>query len=102
MFDEHTKSAVLRDLKRDPRPVVVGKRHGVSHGTVRKWAVAAGITLPGREASGRAAAKTRWGDFEKRRKKARALAAQGKTGAEIAEKLGMSASGAHYAVSSAE
>lgn len=99
-----TRAAVLEALRSDASSVrAIALAYGVHHRTVTRWAKAERIKLAPaaqRMAAGWAVANTRrWGAWEKRRAKARAMRAKGATLWAIAHKLGYKSVGAvHYAL----
>lgn len=105
VYPEALRREVIEAVRAAPYSLnAIAKAYGIgSLTTVAKWARQAGIKLP--EASERMAqgavegARRRWGDFERRRRKARALRRRGALLAQIAARVGYrSTASAYYAV----
>jgi len=104
-YGDQTREEVLRALRAAPHSVAaIAAAYGIHHGTVTRWARAAGVKLPTpreRMKLGQAeGASRRWGDWEARRKYARKMRQRGAELAEIREALGYSLGGASYAARS--
>ena len=108
IYPASTREAVIAAL-RDTGGIsvsAIAAAYGVHHQTVTRWARAAGLKLPTAaeriQAGGEEGTRRKWGDWDKRRTKARKLRARGKTLAEIARACGYrSLAAAHYAVRAA-
>jgi transposase-like protein len=111
-YSPEFRADVLAALRAAPDSVAaVARAYELSPQTVAKWAREDGVRLPspdermalGSSRGGASSMRTKWGDWEKRRKKARALRAKGWTLDEIANKLGYSTeAGVSYAVRETE
>jgi transposase-like protein len=104
VYPEDLRRQVLDAVRAAPQSVnAIAKAYGIgSPSTIVRWARQAGIRLPDARERMRfgatEGARRRWGDFERRRRKAQALRQRGAMLAQIAQQLGYrSTAGAYYA-----
>jgi transposase-like protein len=103
-YPEEYKAEVVAAVRAYPWSVsAAAKAFGIDHSTVTRWARNAGLKLPSpgerMTRGGKDGTAILHGDHEKRRARARAMRAKGKTLEEIRVKCGYrSIASAHYAV----
>jgi AraC-like DNA-binding protein len=105
VYPDRVRREVLEAVRKSPWSLnAIAKAYGIgSVTTIARWARAEGIPVPdARERmllGGPEGARRRWGDYRRRRRRARALRQQGLPLAEIAERVGYRSTAAvSYAV----